>query len=601
MYEFRPEDAERFAWENHFQTRRVRNELVFVKCPYCGNESRNDKDKFAINLRTGQFKCLRASCGVKGNMLTLAKDFNFSLSKDVDTYYKIGPQRHYRVFKKPKVIEPKDAAIEYMKGRGISEDVLRKYQITADEKGNIIFPFFDENEELRFVKYRNPHPEEGENKEWCEANCKPILFGMSQCDPNVKTLIVTEGQIDSLSVAEAGFKNVVSVPTGANGFTWVPYCWDWMSKFDKIIVFGDHEKEHITLYHEIAARWKYKTWHVQEEDYKDCKDANEILQKYGAEQIKKCIGGAVQKPILRAKDLSMVEYINPYDIEKLPSGIRELDKTLCGGLPFGQVVLLTGKAGDGKSTFASQLLLNAIQNDYKCFAYSGELPNYLFKSWLDYQAAGASNTYEEWHKWSYERPRRVKTEVLEKITKWYKGKIWIYNNTAGEMEEDGSLMSLLEQVINQYNVKVILLDNLMTGLDLEPSIGSDKFDKQSIFMKKLARLALRYEVLIILVAHKRKDTGHISVNESVSGTADITNLASIVLSYERSKREDVEDDERLLKVTKNRLFGITDEYGLIMKYDKISKRIYTTDFEKDREYGWKDDADQEPAIEPPPF
>ena len=77
-------------------------------------------------------------------MLTLAKDFNFSLSKDVDTYYKIGPQRHYRVFKKPKVIEPKDAAIEYMKGRGISEDVLRKYQITADEKGNIIFPFFDE-------------------------------------------------------------------------------------------------------------------------------------------------------------------------------------------------------------------------------------------------------------------------------------------------------------------------------------------------------------------------------------------------------------------------------------------------------------------------
>ena len=297
----------------------------------------------------------------------------------------------------------------------------------------------------------------------------------------------------------------------------------------------------------------------------------------------------------------MVEYINPYDIEKLPSGIRELDKTLCGGLPFGQVVLLTGKAGDGKSTFASQLLLNAIQNDYKCFAYSGELPNYLFKSWLDYQAAGASNTYEEWHKWSYERPRRVKTEVLERITKWYKGKIWIYNNTAGEMEEDGSLMSLLEQVINQYNVKVILLDNLMTGLDLEPSIGSDKFDKQSIFMKKLARLALRYEVLIILVAHKRKDTGHISVNESVSGTADITNLASIVLSYERSKREDVGDDERLLKVTKNRLFGVTDESGLIMKYDKISKRIYTTDFEKDREYGWKDDADQEPAIEPPPF
>ena len=584
MYEFKIEDAERFAQEQGIKTRHGRNELIFQRCPYCGNTSK-DKEKFAINLGTGQFNCLRASCGVKGNMLTLARDFNFSLGRDADAYYKIGEQRHYRVFRKREApIEPKENAIEYMDSRGILPDVVRKYQITADDEGNIIFPFFDEKKQLQFIKYRNPHPQEGQSKEWCERNCKPILFGMAQCDNDCKTLVITEGQIDSLSVAQAGIKNAVSVPTGANGFTWVPYCWNWMSRFDKIIVFGDHEKGHITLYNEIAARWKYKVWHVQEEDYLDCKDANEILRKYGPEQIRKCIGRAVRKPIPKVKDLSKVENINPYDIDKLPTGINNLDNLLCGGLPFGQVVLLTGKAGEGKSTFASQLLLNALHDNYKCFAYSGELPNYLFKSWIDYQAAGRINTYEAIEKWTYgkDRPRRIYPDVLEKITAWYKDRIWIYDNTITE-EDDGGILALLEQTINQYAVKVILIDNLMTGLDLEPTIGTDKYDRQSLFMKKLARIALQYEVLIILVAHKRKADG-MNVNDNVSGSADITNLASIVLSYERSR--DCTEEERLLKVTKNRLFGRTELNGFIMRYDAHSKRVYMNEQEKNRVYGW---------------
>ena len=119
MYEFKIDDAERFAQEQGLKAKRIRNELVFQKCPYCGSASR-DEEKFAINLQTGQFNCLRASCGAKGNMLTLARDFDFSLGRDADTYYRIGAQRHYRVFKKnDKPIEPNEAAIEYLKGRGI--------------------------------------------------------------------------------------------------------------------------------------------------------------------------------------------------------------------------------------------------------------------------------------------------------------------------------------------------------------------------------------------------------------------------------------------------------------------------------------------------
>lgn len=593
IYQFSLEDAERFAREKGYKGRLVRNEYVLDRCPYCQKKTEGmNSRKFSINTKTGQFNCFRASCGAKGNMLTLAKDFDFSLGREADDYYGIGERRHYRVFKKTEPIVPKDVAVEYMDSRDILEDVVRKYQITATDDGTIVFPFFDENNNLQFVKYRNPKPANGQSKEWAEKNCKPILFGMAQCNLTNKTLIITEGQIDSLSVAQAGFENAVSVPTGAKGFTWVPHCWNWMQNFDKIIVFGDHENGYITLYNELADRFKFKVWHVREEDYKDCKDANEILQKYGPEQIRKCIENAEQLPISRAIALSSVERINPYDLEKLPTGINNVDELLCGGLPFGQVVLLTGKAGDGKSTFASQLLLSALQNDYKCFAYSGELPNYMFRSWIDFQAAGPDGCVEKWTKWSYDRPHEVKQKALEKISKWYEDKIWLYDNSDFNTENDESLTTLLEQIINQYGVRVILIDNLMTALDLEKGLGTDKYERQSLFIKKMARLALQYDVLIILVAHKRKDNGYNDVNESVSGSLDIINLASIVLSYERPTKMLLDDetatkDDRVLKVTKNRLFGKIDNFGFVLHYHQASKRIYSNDFELSRKYSWE--------------
>ena len=143
-------------------------------------------------------------------------------------------------------------AIEYFRGRGISEDIVRKHQITvrADKPTVIAMPFFDENGVIQFVKYRRTDKAEIEEcgKEYTEKDCKAILYGMECCTSENRTLIITEGQIDSLSLDEAGIKNAVSVPTGANGFTWLPHCWNWIRQnFDEIIVFGDHEKGvHIT-------------------------------------------------------------------------------------------------------------------------------------------------------------------------------------------------------------------------------------------------------------------------------------------------------------------------------------------------------------------
>lgn len=364
IYEFNPDDAFRFAREHAQRTKIRGNELQLMDCPYCHGAKRGDKYSFSIDVGTGQFNCLRASCRVKGNMLTLSRDFDFSLGAEIDEYYR--PKKKYRRFKKPDTpIIPKEPAVKYLESRGISEDIAKKFEITTvSGKDNIlVFPFFDEVGNLRFIKYRKTdfNKEKDRNKEWCEKECKPILFGMKQCNEKFDKLVVTEGQIDSLSIAVAGIDNVVSVPNGAMGFTWVPYCFNWVSKFNEIVIFGDYENGKITLLEEFTKRFPNKVRHVRERDYKGCKDANELLQKFGAGAVKEAVENAVMIPVKRVLQLADVENVNIYQLPKMKTGISELDQTLYGGLPFGMVCIIAGKRGDGKSTLGSFIMANAIE------------------------------------------------------------------------------------------------------------------------------------------------------------------------------------------------------------------------------------------------
>ena len=591
IYEFDPDDARRFGQEQHIKYQQRGDELQFKYCPYCRNKT-DDKNTFAINLRTGQFKCLRASCGAKGNMITLAKDFGFSLGHDVDEYF--NRRKRYRDlsrYPRPIVRPP---AVEYMESRGISAAITEKYGLTTqkDHDNILVFPFFDENGKMQFIKYRKTDfdKEKDRNKEWSEKDCKPILFGMDQCDAEKNdTLILTEGQIDSLSVAEAfnGNINAVSVPTGCNGFTWVPYCWDFLSKFKTLIVFGDHEKDHITLLDEMQKRFKGTVKHVRPEDYQDCKDANELLQKHGKQAVVDAVERAVIVQNKRIKKLSEVQAKNMSEVPGINTGIAQLDKLL-GGFYYGQLIILTGERGLGKSTLGSQFIVNAIDQGVTTFCYSGELMDWMFQSWLDRQCAGRNyiNTTKGPRG---EDVHLIDAVALELIHKWYDEFCFIYDNSVVNSDEDENetILETIETAVKQYGCRMLMIDNLMTAI--ADDLSSDLYRQQSAFVRRLAEMAKRYDVIILLIVHPRKRTGKTFDNDEVAGSSNITNLADVVMNYSLPKDDNDEHPDRILQITKNRLNGRTNYDGIPLWYEEKSKRILEGIGIDNKEFGWSID------------
>ena len=571
MYEFKESDVFDFAKFLGAETKEKGNELFFKYCPKC-NGGGKDTETFSINLENGAFKCFRSSCDYHGHFVELARDFEYRLEDD--------KQRTYRKLPQPK-IETKPKAVEYLLSRGISEEVTRRYKITTQKNNDkvLVFPFYDEQNILQFVKYRKTDFVKGKDKskEWCEQDTKPILFGMAQCE-DFGTLVITEGQIDSLSLAECGIKNAVSVPTGATGFTWLSHCWDWVNKFDEIVVFGDNENGKITLIETLEKRIQGKVKCVRPEDYLCEKDANDILRKYGKNAIIKAVENAELREVKYVKRLANVEAVNLDELPKIKTGIINFDR-VCGGLLRGHVTLLSGKRGEGKSTLMSQFVTEALDQNNAVFVYSGELPNYHFKNWLDLQIAGTKNIEEKTNEYG-DKQYFLLPQTVEQINRWYYDKAFIFDNSAIVDDEYKGIVQVMVDAICRYDIKLVCIDNLMTAMECD--MNTDLYRQQSTFVKNLEKIAQQYDVAIILVAHPKKSIGEFN-NDTVSGSSDITNAVSFVINYERASDGDC--DGRL-SITKNRMNGklLTGDNAIKLYYSEKSKRVMQSKYET-KEYG----------------
>lgn len=585
-------------------------ELFFKRCPYCGGGGHDD-NTFSVNLESGAFKCFRASCDKHGHFVELARDFNFPLDFGIASKTK----KIYRRLEQ-KQITVRDKAIEYLASRGISADTARKYSVTtrADNSNILVFPFYDENGILISAKYRktNFDKSKDKNKEWFEKDTKPILFGMMQCS-DYNRLVITEGQLDSLSVADCGIDNAVSVPTGASGFTWVEHCYDWVSRFGEIVVFGDYERGKISLVDEISRKFPDKCIKVvRTADYLGEKDANDILRKYGRDAIIRCVEGAEIKPVEAVKRLCDVKKVDLQALEHIRTGIYDVDKVI-NGLYFGQVALLTGKRGEGKSTLASQIFANALEQGYSVFAYSGELPDYHFKNWIDLQLAGSEHI--EVYNNEYGEPAYYITEeTSQQLNYWYADKAYIFDNSAiayeldtdGKLDHQGeeiTLLGAIRKAVCRYGIKLVLIDNLMTALEVEPT--SDLYRAQSEFIKKVKALAVKLDIAVILIAHPRKEyDGKELDNDSVSGSSDITNAVDLVMTYSANTSEDKQQHQSLIGVTKNRLTGrkLLKDNRVKVTYSSKSKRIVCDNDDPHKIYScFKTSASVDSTGKLPPF
>lgn len=330
-------------------------ELIPESCPFCHGGANNDRQTFALNTQTGLFHCKRGSCGAKGSLVQLMKH----LGQPVDG---IGfpAAREKKTYKLPDttLYPPTKDILQYFERRRIGAETLKAYKIAADDQGNIVFPFYRDGV-LVFVKFRRPYkPREKENKEWQAAGTCPILFGMDLCAFS-QPLIITEGQIDALALAEAGATNVVSVPSGSDNLDWIEHCWDWLEMFGEIILFGDADPPGRKMVRDVIRRLGEARCLVVEDyperpDGTPCKDANEILYYHGADALLRTLESAQPIPIKGVIQLADVIPYDPTTVPRIRTMIPALDDAL-GGLIEGGLTVFTGKPGDGKSTLAGLL------------------------------------------------------------------------------------------------------------------------------------------------------------------------------------------------------------------------------------------------------
>ena len=579
--------------QQHIGEYRIRNNQIVARvCPFCKGGNSGDMETFSVGLYNGAFSCLRGGCGKTGSFRELCEFFGVRPAKVVA----MPSSRAKRLYVRPtlNLLPVTEEIVSYFEQRKISRDTMEAFGISANNHGDIIFPFY-RDKELVYVKYRKPrkHKKEDGPKEWQESNTEPILFGMDNAAFN-QPLYITEGEIDAMSLYEAGITNVVSVPCGCNNLEFVSLCWDWLEKFQRIVLFGDSDEPGIEMVSTLMKRLgedrcmiapEYPELLIDGEPAgRACKDANEILYSYGKEGLKQIADSCEPAPIKGVLNLADVTMVDPTTKPRIFTRIPALDNAI-GGLAEGSVTIFSGKRGEGKSTLGGQLLLNAIQQGYSVCAYSGELPAQTFLNWILLQATENKYIAARTDSRTGKNYAVVPYDVQRRIKAWINNKFFLFdNNYAPDIPQEEAIIRTFTLCARRYGNKVFLVDNLMTILSESSSADENRI--QGKFVAALKAFAVKYKVIVLLVCHPRKTkAGEKFTSEDVAGSANITNLADTVINIEKPN----------LRITKNREFG-TCEY-IQCSYDTANRRIFQANVGDRTVYGWDHEGLAVPEVQ----
>lgn len=280
------------------------------------------------------------------------------------------------------------------------------------------------------------------------------------------------------------------------------------------------------------------------------------------------------------------------DEAHIMTGIRRIDELMIG-LKKGYVSVLSGLRSAGKSSILSQLVIQCREQGLKCALFSGEMSDKQCLKWLTLQAAGKAHV----HGTQYEKVFYPNDDEAEMVSKWLDDFVFIYNNDYGnnfiEMEKH------LIKVIEEKKVDLVLIDNLM-ALNVE-DLDRDQYVRQTKFVKELKRMAQVLNVHVLFVAHPRKASGYLRVDD-ISGSGDLANATDNVFIIHRvdadyqkltqqyfqwKSTNPLYQADNVIEICKDRDFGNRDIY-VPLYFEKETKRLKNDPTEYIH-YGWETD------------
>ena len=492
-----------------------------TKCPECSPNRRKKADPcLSVNIDEGIWKCHH--CCWKG-----------SLKKKNDTYIPPPPI----VKPEPPKTDIPDKVYKWFKDRGISQTIVDDAKIGYDNRW-IHFPFYKDGEVVN-IKSRTADKQfrQSKNAEKCFYRFD-VMSGM-------ETIIITEGEMDALSLVEAGYNNVVSVPDGAiapnsnpsdRKFSYLLSAEEHLMNATTIILAMDNDSSGNAMREELSRRiGREKCYRVNYPE--GCKDMNEVLIKHGEDRLTEIITDAHPYPIdgvVLIDDVleDAIDLLNTPDTKGLTTGWEALDEYY--RISPSEVTIVTGVPNMGKSEWMDALMINLIQdNGWKFGIFSAE--NFPVKHHL-LKLVGKFTNKPFWgNDRMEEATARNSMNILNEHIKFI-----------GTQEDSVTMESILDQarILNfRYGLNGLVIDPWNT-IEHKFRDGESETNYVSRILASLNTFAKIHEIHIWVVAHPRKmesDNNRkpvVPTPYDISGSANFYNKADNCITVHRHRSDD---------------------------------------------------------------
>lgn len=456
---------------------------VKVVCPKCSASRRNKRDPcLSVNVDRGIWNC--HNCSWAGG-----------IKPDVKKEYTLPPQEL------KKLSQP---VIDWFADRKITNQTLLRYGVTAGldympqvnkEVGCIHFNYFYDGKLLN-VKYRD---REKNFKLFGGAALLPYGIDVA-LDNSRDEIAIVEGECDALALYECGIKIAVSVPNGASkGSQKLEWLDEWYHIFagKKVYLAVDMDDAGLSLRNELARRiGKHNCWVV---DWPE-KDANDTLIKYNKDIVVQCFENAHQFPVDGIEDAESgrTDLIDLWSLGN-PEGCDtgwDMDESF---LWFpGQVTLLTGIPGHGKTTWLKNLMCRlAHRNEWKFFVYSAE------EAGTSYALSDLISIHTNKPFFNTPGIERISKEQVEQMIPYLTDRFKYYSVVDGESTIE-AVIEKGEEVVRRFGVNAIVIDN-MSSLERRLSKGSDnRHHEIGNILSQIVKFSRHYSVHVFIVAHPKK-------------------------------------------------------------------------------------------------